>query len=69
MIEAPDVPLHMIKENMDKELQDCFEAPSTPWGPLVTDICPVTTTLPPALGSKYRLVRLRHVCYVTPKSI
>ncbi len=41
MIEGPGhVPMQMIKENMDKELEDCFEAPFYTLGPLVTDIAP-----------------------------
>jgi phosphomethylpyrimidine synthase len=41
MIEGPGhVPMQMIKENMDKELEDCFEAPFYTLGPLTTDIAP-----------------------------
>ena len=41
MIEGPGhVPMQMIKENMDKELRDCFEAPFYTLGPLTTDIAP-----------------------------
>ncbi|MEJ2362701.1 MAG: phosphomethylpyrimidine synthase ThiC, partial [Gammaproteobacteria bacterium] len=41
MIEGPGhVPLHLVKENVDKELHDCFEAPFYTLGPLVTDIAP-----------------------------
>jgi phosphomethylpyrimidine synthase len=46
-IEGPGhVPMHMIKENMEKQLEYCDEAPFYTLGPLTTDIAPVTTTLP-----------------------
>jgi len=49
MIEGPGhVPMHLIKENMEKELQECYEAPFYTLGPLTTDIAPATTTSPPA---------------------
>jgi phosphomethylpyrimidine synthase len=38
--------MHMIKENMEKQLEYCDEAPFYTLGPLTTDIAPVTTTLP-----------------------
>jgi phosphomethylpyrimidine synthase len=45
MIEGPGhVPVQRIRENMDKELSDCFEAPFYTLGPLTTDIAPATTT-------------------------
>ena len=41
MIEGPGhVPMHMIKENMDKQLAECDEAPFYTLGPLTTDIAP-----------------------------
>jgi phosphomethylpyrimidine synthase len=47
MIEGPGhVPMHKIKENMDKQLALCHEAPFYTLGPLVTDIAPATTTSP-----------------------
>ncbi len=69
MIEGPGhVPLQMIKENMDKELQDCFEAPFYTLGPLVTDIAPAYDHITSAIGAAnigwYGTAML---CYVTPK--
>ncbi|MHB1230493.1 MAG: phosphomethylpyrimidine synthase ThiC, partial [Halothiobacillus sp.] len=69
MIEGPGhVPLHMIKENMDKELTDCFEAPFYTLGPLVTDIAPAYDHITSAIGAAnigwYGTAML---CYVTPK--
>ncbi|BBI75710.2 hypothetical protein HAALTHF_49570n [Vreelandella aquamarina] len=53
MIEGPGhVPMHLVKENMDKQLEYCDEAPFYTLGPLVTDIAPATTTLPLALGRR-----------------
>ncbi|HED35749.1 MAG TPA: phosphomethylpyrimidine synthase ThiC [Gammaproteobacteria bacterium] len=69
MIEGPGhVPLQMIKENMEKELQDCFEAPFYTLGPLTTDIAPGYDHITSALGAAnigwYGCAML---CYVTPK--
>lgn len=69
MIEGPGhVPLQMIKENIDKELQDCFEAPFYTLGPLVTDIAPAYDHITSAIGAAnigwYGTAML---CYVTPK--
>jgi phosphomethylpyrimidine synthase len=69
MIEGPGhVPLHMVKENVDKELQDCFEAPFYTLGPLVTDIAPAYDHITSAIGAAnigwYGTAML---CYVTPK--
>ncbi|VAW71320.1 Phosphomethylpyrimidine synthase ThiC [hydrothermal vent metagenome] len=69
MIEGPGhVPLQMIKENMDKELADCFEAPFYTLGPLTTDIAPGYDHITSALGAAnigwYGCAML---CYVTPK--
>jgi len=69
MIEGPGhVPLQMIKENMDKELQDCFEAPFYTLGPLTTDVAPGYDHITSALGAAnigwYGCAML---CYVTPK--
>ncbi len=69
MIEGPGhVPLQMIKENMDKELVDCFEAPFYTLGPLVTDIAPAYDHITSAIGAAnigwYGTAML---CYVTPK--
>lgn len=69
MIEGPGhVPMQMIKENMDKELEDCFEAPFYTLGPLVTDVAPgydhITSGIGAAQIGWYGTAML---CYVTPK--
>jgi len=69
MIEGPGhVPLHMIKENMEKELKDCYEAPFYTLGPLTTDIAPGYDHITSAIGAAnigwYGTAML---CYVTPK--
>ncbi len=69
MIEGPGhVPMQMIKENMDKELQDCYEAPFYTLGPLTTDIAPgydhITSAIGAAMIAWYGCAML---CYVTPK--
>ncbi len=69
MIEGPGhVPLQMIKENVEKELRDCFEAPFYTLGPLVIDIAPAYDHITSAIGAAnigwYGTAML---CYVTPK--
>jgi len=69
MIEGPGhVPLHMIKENVEKELEDCFEAPFYTLGPLITDIAPAYDHITSGIGAAnigwYGTAML---CYVTPK--
>jgi phosphomethylpyrimidine synthase len=69
MIEGPGhVPMQMIKENMDKQLQDCYEAPFYTLGPLTTDIAPgydhITSGIGAAQIGWYGTAML---CYVTPK--
>ncbi len=69
MIEGPGhIPLQMIKENVDKEIEDCFEAPFYTLGPLVTDIAPGYDHITSAIGAAnigwYGTAML---CYVTPK--
>jgi phosphomethylpyrimidine synthase len=69
MIEGPGhIPLHMVKENVDKELADCFEAPFYTLGPLVTDIAPAYDHITSGIGAAnigwYGTAML---CYVTPK--
>ena len=69
MIEGPGhVPMQMIKENMDKELRDCFEAPFYTLGPLTTDIAPGYDHITSGIGAAnigwYGCAML---CYVTPK--
>ena len=68
-IEGPGhVPMHKIKENMDKQLRDCKEAPFYTLGPLVTDIAPgydhITSAIGASLIGWYGTAML---CYVTPK--
>lgn len=69
MIEGPGhVPMHMIKENMEKQLTDCHEAPFYTLGPLTTDIAPGYDHITSAIGAGmigwYGTAML---CYVTPK--
>lgn len=68
-IEGPGhVPMHMIKENMDKQLEACGEAPFYTLGPLTTDIAPgydhITSGIGAAMIGWYGCAML---CYVTPK--
>ncbi len=69
MIEGPGhVPLHMVKENVDKELHDCFEAPFYTLGPLVTDIAPAYDHITSAMGAvNIGWYGTAMLCYVTPK--
>ncbi|WP_456461925.1 phosphomethylpyrimidine synthase ThiC [Reichenbachiella sp.] len=69
MIEGPGhVPMHMIKENMEKQLEECHEAPFYTLGPLTTDIAPgydhITSGIGAAMIGWYGCAML---CYVTPK--
>ncbi|MEA3320847.1 MAG: phosphomethylpyrimidine synthase ThiC [Bacillota bacterium] len=69
MIEGPGhVPMHLIKENMDKQLEVCQEAPFYTLGPLTTDIAPgydhITSAIGAAMIGWYGTAML---CYVTPK--
>ncbi len=69
MIEGPGhVPMHLIKENMDKQLGICHEAPFYTLGPLTTDIAPgydhITSAIGAAMIGWYGTAML---CYVTPK--
>ncbi|WP_299259654.1 phosphomethylpyrimidine synthase ThiC [uncultured Aquimarina sp.] len=68
-IEGPGhVPMHMIKQNMDKQLEACGEAPFYTLGPLTTDIAPgydhITSGIGAAMIGWYGTAML---CYVTPK--
>ncbi len=69
MIEGPGhVPLHMVKENVDKELHDCYEAPFYTLGPLVTDIAPAYDHITSAMGAvNIGWYGTAMLCYVTPK--
>ena len=69
MIEGPGhVPMHKIKENMDKQLQSCGEAPFYTLGPLTTDVAPgydhITSAIGAAMIGWFGTAML---CYVTPK--
>ena len=69
MIEGPGhVPMQLIKENMDKELRDCFEAPFYTLGPLTTDIAPAYDHITSAIGAaQIGWYGTAMLCYVTPK--
>ncbi|MBD3920054.1 phosphomethylpyrimidine synthase ThiC [Paenibacillus sp. PR3] len=69
MIEGPGhVPMHMIKENVDKQMEICSEAPFYTLGPLTTDIAPgydhITSAIGAAMIGWFGTAML---CYVTPK--
>jgi len=69
MVEGPGhVPMHLIKENMDKQLEVCKEAPFYTLGPLTTDIAPgydhITSAIGAAMIGWFGTAML---CYVTPK--
>ena len=69
MIEGPGhVPMHLIKENVDRQLEVCHEAPFYTLGPLVTDIAPgydhITSAIGAAMIGWFGTAML---CYVTPK--
>jgi phosphomethylpyrimidine synthase len=69
MIEGPGhVPMHLIKENVDRQLAVCHEAPFYTLGPLVTDIAPgydhITSAIGAAMIGWFGTAML---CYVTPK--
>ena len=69
MIEGPGhVPMHKIKQNMDKQLEACHEAPFYTLGPLTTDIAPgydhITSAIGAAMIGWFGTAML---CYVTPK--
>ncbi|MGO4890625.1 phosphomethylpyrimidine synthase ThiC [Anaerobacillus sp. MEB173] len=69
MVEGPGhVPMHLIKENMDRQLATCEEAPFYTLGPLTTDVAPgydhITSAIGAAMIGWYGTAML---CYVTPK--
>ncbi len=69
MIEGPGhVPMHKIKENVDRQMEVCHEAPFYTLGPLVTDVAPAYDHITSGIGApmvgKYGTAML---CYVTPK--
>jgi len=69
MIEGPGhVPMQLIKENMDKELEWCKEAPFYTLGPLTTDIAPGYDHITSAIGAaQIAWYGTAMLCYVTPK--
>ncbi len=69
MIEGPGhVPMHMIKENMDIQLECCDEAPFYTLGPLTTDIAPGYDHITSAIGAaQIGWYGCAMLCYVTPK--
>jgi len=69
IIEGPGhIPMHLIKENMDKQLKECDQAPFYTLGPLTTDIAPgydhITSAIGAAMIGWFGCAML---CYVTPK--
>lgn len=69
MVEGPGhVPMHLIKENVDRQMEVCQEAPFYTLGPLTTDIAPgydhITSAIGAAMIGSYGTAML---CYVTPK--
>jgi phosphomethylpyrimidine synthase len=69
MIEGPGhIPMHLVKMNVEKEIEECHEAPFYVLGPLVTDIAPgydhITSAIGAALAAEAGAAML---CYVTPK--
>jgi len=69
MCEGPGhIPMHLIRENMDRQLEWCYEAPFYTLGPLTTDIAPgydhITSAIGAAMIGWYGTAML---CYVTPK--
>jgi phosphomethylpyrimidine synthase len=69
IIEGPGhVPMHKIKENMDRQLEICKEAPFYTLGPLVTDIAPGYDHITSAIGAaQIGWYGTAMLCYVTPK--
>ncbi|WP_336294082.1 phosphomethylpyrimidine synthase ThiC [Bartonella sp. CB169] len=69
MIEGPGhIPMHQIKENMDKQLDLCHEAPFYTLGPLTTDIAPGYDHITSAIGAAMiGWFGTSMLCYVTPK--
>ena len=68
-IEGPGhVPLHKIKENMDRQIEKCHNAPFYTLGPLVTDIAPGYDHITSAIGAaQIGWLGTAMLCYVTPK--
>ena len=69
LIEGPGhVPMHKIRENMDRQLDKCHEAPFYTLGPLTTDIAPGYDHITSAIGAaQIAWMGTAMICYVTPK--
>ena len=69
LIEGPGhVPMHKIKENMDRQIDKCHEAPFYTLGPLTTDIAPGYDHITSAIGAaQIAWMGTAMICYVTPK--
>lgn len=69
MIEGPGhVPMHLIQENMDRQLKVCHEAPFYTLGPLTTDVAPGYDHMTSAIGAAMiGMMGTAMLCYVTPK--
>ena len=69
MIEGPGhVPLHKVKENMDRQLEVCDEAPFYTLGPLITDVAPAYDHITSGIGAAtIGMYGTAMLCYVTPK--
>lgn len=69
MVEGPGhVPLNLIRENMEKQLKICHEAPFYTLGPLVTDIAPGYDHITSGIGATFiGALGTAMLCYVTPK--
>lgn len=69
IIEGPGhIPMHKIKENMDRQLVSCHEAPFYTLGPLTTDIAPGYDHITSAIGAaQIGWYGTAMICYVTPK--
>ncbi len=69
LIEGPGhVPMHKIKENMERQLEACHEAPFYTLGPLTTDIAPGYDHITSAIGAaQIAWLGTAMICYVTPK--
>jgi phosphomethylpyrimidine synthase len=69
MVEGPGhVPLHRIKENVDRQAEVCHEAPFYTLGPLTTDVAPAYDHITSAIGAAtIGMFGTAMLCYVTPK--
>ena len=69
LIEGPGhVPMHKIRENMDRQIEKCHEAPFYTLGPLTTDIAPGYDHITSAIGAaQIAWMSTAMICYVTPK--